>query len=66
MGGETNPQLARLDQDELYKIVKKDLSSLLGIKDEPLFKDIKRWSNAIPLPDHVMAERKGLPVYCLN
>jgi oxygen-dependent protoporphyrinogen oxidase len=58
VGGERNPELANLPSSSISDLVQNELSQLLGIRGEPTFMEVKRWPNAIPLPDRQMKERK--------
>lgn len=58
VGGERNPDLANLPDTSILSLVKNELSRLLQINGEPTFFEIKKWKNAIPLPDQGMEERK--------
>jgi len=58
VGGERNPALANLPTSSISDLVQNELSQLLGIRGEPTFMEVKRWPNAIPLPDRQMKERK--------
>ena len=60
VGGERSPELAQLPESSIVSLVKKELCHLLKIKDDPTFVEIKKWKNAIPLPDEGMAERKKI------
>lgn len=48
VGGMRHPQLARLPSNELQEIVRKDLSSLLGLRGEPALEHCVEWTHAIP------------------
>ena len=58
VGGERNPELANLSDSSIVNLVQSEFSKLLGIQSKPTFQEIKRWPNAIPLPDHEMGKRK--------
>ena len=58
VGGERNPELALSDEETLYGKVTEEVSSLLGIRGQPVFRHIKTWKEAIPLPDIGFDERK--------
>lgn len=58
VGGERNPELARLPVKNLVTLVQEELSKVLGIKGEPSFQEVKLWPQAIPLPDLEMGNRK--------
>ncbi len=57
VGGERQPDLARLGDDVLYDLAMTEASGLLGITGEPEFQRIVRWPRAIPLPDGKTDER---------
>lgn len=48
IGGARAPELAILQDAELLKVVLEELDSIIGIKDEPVFKRIFRYEKAIP------------------
>jgi len=48
VGGARQPALAALPDDELDRLVRVDLSSLLGVGGEPSFRRVIRWPLAIP------------------
>lgn len=59
VGGERNPELA-LEKDKLiFKKVSQNLSTLLGIRGNPVFQHIRTWEKAIPLPDKDFGKRKA-------
>jgi oxygen-dependent protoporphyrinogen oxidase len=58
VGGERQPDLVHLADDDLHTLVQKEHYDLLGTTGEPSFQKIIRWSQAIPLPDHKMGKRK--------
>ena len=60
VGGERNPELANLPESSILSLVKNELTHLLKIKGDPIFVEIKKWKNAIPLPDQGMQERKKI------
>ena len=57
VGGERMPDLALASEKQIYDAVVKDLSKLLGMKNNPDFRHIKRWKKSIPLPDLKMRVR---------
>ena len=57
VGGERMPDLALAPDKQIYDAVEKDLSKLLGMKNKPDFRHIKRWEKSIPLPDLKMGVR---------
>jgi len=58
VGGERQPDLVKLKDDDLHALVQKEHRDLLGTVDEPSFQKMIRWPKAIPLPDHYMGKRK--------
>ncbi|MCX7793628.1 MAG: protoporphyrinogen oxidase [Thermodesulfovibrionales bacterium] len=48
LGGERAPELAMLDDKELFNTVLEELDSITGLKAEPVFKRIFRYDKAIP------------------
>jgi oxygen-dependent protoporphyrinogen oxidase len=48
VGGALQPHLFDLPDDELRRLVQKDLEELLGARGEPEFCEIVRWSRAMP------------------
>ncbi|MFP6855316.1 MAG: protoporphyrinogen oxidase [Opitutales bacterium] len=52
VGGERQPDLAVKDDHELHSLALAELHSLLGLRDDPVFRHLRRWPQAIPLPDH--------------
>jgi protoporphyrinogen/coproporphyrinogen III oxidase len=59
VGGERNPGLALEKEDVIFNKVSQNLSSLLGIREKPVFQQIMTWKKAIPLPDKGFGERKA-------
>ena len=59
VGGERNPELAKLPDHALGELVQNELSKLLGIQAPPVFIEVKKWPAAIPLPDAEMEKRKN-------
>lgn len=57
VGGERMPDLALASEKQIYDAVERDLSKLLGMKNKPDFRHIKRWKKSIPLPDLKMRFR---------
>ncbi|HMP75471.1 MAG TPA: protoporphyrinogen oxidase [Kiritimatiellia bacterium] len=51
VGGHTNEAMAGWPEDELLAVVRRELESILGIRAEPLFHRIYRWSKANPQYD---------------
>lgn len=58
VGGERQPDLVYLEDDDLHALVQKEHHNLLGTHGTPAFQKIIRWPQAIPLPDHKMGKRK--------
>ena len=58
VGGERQPDLVKLKDDDLHALVQKEHRDLLETIDEPSFQKIIKWPKAIPLPDHNMGKRK--------
>ncbi len=48
VGGARQPELARLPDDQLAALVRKDLEKLLSTSGLPVFQKIIRWPRAIP------------------
>ncbi len=48
VGGSRQPDLARLQTDELVRLVRTDLRDLLGVRGEPVFAKHVYWSRGIP------------------
>lgn len=48
LGGTSKPDWVNASDDEIKLVVRKELSTLLGIKGEPLQLVISRWQSAIP------------------
>ena len=48
VGGARNAELFEKSDDELIEIVFEELNSILGLREKPEFKHIKRWRKAIP------------------
>jgi oxygen-dependent protoporphyrinogen oxidase len=48
VGGARQPELARLQTDELVRLVRTDLHDMLGIRGEPVFAKHVYWSRGIP------------------
>ena len=51
VGGERQPDFARLEDDALHDLALKDLRGLLDVRADPSFRNLVRWPHAIPLPD---------------
>lgn len=48
VGGSRQPELSKMDDDALVKIVLDDVNTILGLKGEPVYKNLSRWDKAIP------------------
>jgi oxygen-dependent protoporphyrinogen oxidase len=48
VGGALQPHLIELPDDEIQRLVRKDLEELLGARGEPEFFEIVRWRRAMP------------------
>ncbi len=48
VGGARQPELARLQTDELVRLVRTDLRDMLGVRGEPVFAKHVYWSRGIP------------------
>jgi oxygen-dependent protoporphyrinogen oxidase len=48
VGGSRQPEISKLEDDKLVKIVLDDVNTILGLKGEPTYKNISRWDKAIP------------------
>lgn len=48
VGGRTDPEAAKLTDDEIYTLVEGELARLLQLTQPPTFRHIKRWPLAIP------------------
>ena len=59
VGGERQPELANLEDSDLHSLVFEEHQELLGAQERPSFQKIKRWPNAIPLPDAKMGVRRA-------
>ncbi len=65
-GGSRSPGSMQLDDDELLTVMKKELKSIMGLAEEPLFHRIYRWDRANPQYDiehlgRVRAVEQALP-----
>lgn len=47
-GGARQPETARMESDELLKLVEKDLKDLIGLRGSPVFKEHIYWPKSIP------------------
>lgn len=48
VGGDLQPDMFALDEPEMVKRVKGDLTELLAIKEQPLFADVTKWRDSMP------------------
>jgi oxygen-dependent protoporphyrinogen oxidase len=48
VGGARQPELARMQTDELVRLVRTDLRDMLGVRGEPVFAKHVYWSRGIP------------------
>lgn len=48
VGGDLQPELFQLDEDEMLQKVSSDLASLLNINGVPLFTEVAKWSRSMP------------------
>lgn len=48
IGGARNAELYNKSDDELFQIAYEELDEILGLKGEPIFQKVKRWTKAIP------------------
>ena len=65
-GGSRSPGSMQLDDDELLRVVKKELRSIMGVAKDPLFHRVYRWERANPQYDvehlrRVEAVERALP-----
>ncbi len=69
VGGACQPELNRLDDGELLKLVAEELGDLIGLRGEPIFEDVVRWNDTMPqyhvghldLVDKIEARVAALP-----
>jgi oxygen-dependent protoporphyrinogen oxidase len=47
VGGALQPEMFRLDETEMVAAVRRDLSELLGITDDPLFTIVEKWPRSM-------------------
>ena len=47
-GGARQPDVAKMESEQLLKLVEDDLRDLIGLKGKPVFKDHIYWPNSIP------------------
>ena len=57
VGGERNPELCGLPDDDLISLADTENRELLGIQGKPEFSHLVRWPKSIPLPDHLTTKR---------
>jgi oxygen-dependent protoporphyrinogen oxidase len=48
IGGARNAEMYDKSDEELFQIAQAELDSILGLKGEPIFQKIRRWTKAIP------------------
>ncbi len=48
IGGAVDPDAASLSEDELLDVARRDVSTLFGLRDDPVFAHVRRWPRAIP------------------
>lgn len=48
IGGALQPELLDLSDDELIQSTRKQLKELLGVRGEPIFTEVARWTNTMP------------------
>ncbi len=48
VGGARNAELFNKSDDELFQIAREELDEILGLKGDPIFQKIRRWTRAIP------------------
>ncbi|MEJ7698269.1 MAG: protoporphyrinogen oxidase [Pyrinomonadaceae bacterium] len=48
VGGARNAELFNKSDDELFQIAREELDEILGLKGDPIFQRIRRWTRAIP------------------
>jgi oxygen-dependent protoporphyrinogen oxidase len=48
VGGSRQPELARVDDDRLIRLVADELQIIMGIQADPVYSRIARWDRAIP------------------
>lgn len=48
VGGARDAEIYEKTDDELFQIVESELKEILGLKNAPVFRQIKRWRKAIP------------------
>jgi oxygen-dependent protoporphyrinogen oxidase len=48
VGGARHPEQMELNDDQLRRIVREELSQLLSIRGEPTYFEVARWTNAMP------------------
>ena len=58
IGGERNPELCDLPQNEILGHAFRENQDLLGIEGKPIFEHLKLWPKSIPIPDHTLEDRK--------
>lgn len=64
-GGMRNPEVSALGDEELVAVVRAELQALLGVSGEPVFREVRRWHDTLPLAVAGHAERMA-PVLALE
>lgn len=64
-GGMRNPEVSSLDDEELVAVVRAELHALLGVSGEPVFREVRRWRDTLPLAVAGHADRMA-PVLALE
>lgn len=64
-GGMRNPEVSALDDEELVAVVRAELHALLGVSGEPVFREVRRWRDTLPLAVEGHADRMA-PVLALE
>ena len=57
IGGERNPELCELNDENIISLSKSENQDLLSIKGQPEFSHLIHWPKSIPLPDHLTSMR---------
>jgi oxygen-dependent protoporphyrinogen oxidase len=56
-GGMRNPEVFAMDDETLVATVRDELATLLGVRGEPTFHEVRRWADALPLATSGHADR---------
>jgi oxygen-dependent protoporphyrinogen oxidase len=48
LGGATDPELCRMEEDEIARIARADFAKVMGTTDAPVVEHVSRWQRAIP------------------